>query len=225
MLMKLSNAWRLFAVLVIASFAVSACRLSRVTTQQEKATGLWGELVGQETLGQSFVSAHDNLYRLDLGTATYGRTNTAEVIFHLRTSPQATTDIATVTLAGPEIQNDRPTSITFSPILNSQGRSYYFYLESPRATPGNAITVYWNENEQYTAGTAYRNGQPVHGDLAFTAYNQETYDLKSVWASVVQRLSHDPPFFICYGALLLVVSGLLLVLLWRASDSDEKPTI
>jgi hypothetical protein len=200
-----------------------SCTLNNIAAKQEEATGLWEELVAGKIFGQTFACNRDNLYRIDLSTATYARTNTAPVIFHLQENPQASTDIISITIPGPEIQNDRPTSITFPPLSHSQGQSYYFYLESPQAAPGNAITVYANEHDRYPDGTAYRNGQPVAGDLVFTAYSQETYTFASVWGDFIGRVQQDIPFFICYGVLLLVVLGLLIVsLAKRASRSQDQ---
>jgi len=196
---------RLGLVIFLSLVSLSGCTLDNIAAQQEEATGLWGELTEGETFGQSFKCPRDNLHRIDLGTATYARTNSAPVIFHLRSSPEVNTDTISITLPGPEIQNERPTSITFSPLTDSQGKAYYLYIESPEAMPGNAITVYANAYDRYPDGTAYRNGRPVDGDLVFTAYSQETYTLASVWRDFMSRVWQDIPFFVCYGGLLLVV--------------------
>jgi len=223
--MNLHRIWGWFAVLILL-FVLPGCTLDNIAAKQEEATSLWEELVAGETFGQSFVCTRDNLYRIDLGTATYARTNSTPVIFHLQENPQANTSIISVTIPGPEIQNERPTSITFSPLSNSRDQSYYFYIESPQAAPGNAITVYANEHDQYPDGTAYRNGQPVAGDLVFTAYGQETYTFAGVWRDFASRVQQDIPFFICYGFLVLVVFGLLIVSLLRHArlgSSGEQP--
>jgi hypothetical protein len=159
------------------------------------------------------VSTQPNLYRIDLGTATYARTNSAAVVFHLQASPQATTDIVSATLAGPEIQNDRPTVFEFAPLADSEGQNYYFYIESPEATPGNAITVYANALDQYPDGMAHRNGRAVAGDLAFTAYSREVFTLSGILSDFASRAVQDVAFFVWYGVLVLgLLAGLLLFL-------------
>jgi hypothetical protein len=189
---------------------LSGCTLDNIAAQQEKATDLWDELVGGETFGQSFVCTRDNLYRIDLSTATYARTNSAAVIFHLQSSPEASTNIISITLPGPEIQNERPTSIVFPALPDSRGKSYYFYIGSPEAIPGNAITVYANAHDQYSDGTAYRNDQAVAGDLAFTAYSRQAFTFSGVWHDFLSRVAQDVPFFVCYGILILgVCAGIL----------------
>jgi len=197
-------------IFLLALGCLSGCNLDRINAQQEKATGVWEELIGEMTFGQSFISAGDNFYRIDLSTATFSRTNSAPVIFNLKDSSQANTVIVSITLSGSEIQNERPTSFVFPPITNSAGKSYYFFIESPEATPGNAITVYANQVDQYPDGNAYRNNQAIDGDLAFTAYSRGTYTVSRFFQVTGDRMIQDVPFFIIYGTLILVViCGLL----------------
>jgi len=200
-------------LLILALVCISGCTLDRITAQQVKATGLWEELIGGETFGQSLVAERDNLYRIDLSTATFARVNSAPVIFYLKDNPLADTAIRSITLPGPEIQNDRPTSFVFEPIPNSAGKSFYFAIESPEATPGNAITVYASEYDQYPRGDAYRNTHIVNGDLVFTAYSRESYTFSSILRGTASRVAQDVPFFIFYGALILAVMvGLALTI-------------
>jgi hypothetical protein len=203
-------------VICLALISLSGCTLDNIAAQQEKATGLWDELVGGETFGQSFVCTREDLYRIDLGTATYGRTNSASVVFHLKSSPEAGTDIVSITLPGPEIQNECPTSIEFPPLTDSQGKSFFFYIESPEGTPGDAITVYANAQDQYADGSAYRNGQAVSGDLAFTAYSCETFTLSGMLHDFLLRAARDVSFFLCYGILILGVGTGFFVSIYRS---------
>ena len=193
------------AITLLAVILLNGCSLERIATQQEKATGLWSELICGETFGQTFVSERDNLYRIDLSTATFARTNSALVIFHLKEAPGSATDIRSIALPGSAIQNERTTTFLFSPLPDSAGKSFYFSIESPEARPGNAITVYANNYDQYSGGTAYRNGAPVAGDLAFSAYSQDTFTLSSIMSDIASRTAKDPTFFIFYGLFLLVV--------------------
>ncbi len=199
--------------------SVSGCTLGNVTAQQEKADGLWDELIGGKVYGQSFVCTGNNLYRIDLGTATYARINSAPVTLHLRLDPQASADITSVTLPGSEIQNDRPTSFTFSPLPDSQGRTLYFFIESPGATSGNAITVYANSSDQYLDGTAYQDGHAMTGDLAFTAYSQETFTFTQILRDFLSGVKQDLPFFIFFALLLLLVSTSLIISLVRRAPA------
>lgn len=199
--------------LIVAAFSLlvlTGCALTSVSAQQEKASGLWDELVNGQVYGQTFVAVQDNIYRIDLGTATYARTNTANVTFRLRTDPDSVTDLRTVTCRGQDIANDRPTSFIFDPIADAQGKSYYFLIESSEAVPGNAITLYAQEADLYLSGSAYRNGQPVPGDLVFTVYTQKMYTFSDLVGDFWTRLTRDKTFLIPYAVfLLLTVVGLV----------------
>lgn len=210
-------------IFFLVLFCLSGCTFDRIAAQQVKATGLWDELVMGETFGQSFVSSRDNLYKIELSTATFARVNSRLVIFRLKNSPQASTDIRSTTLLGQEIQNERPTPIVFGPIPDSAGKSYYFYIESPEATLGNAITVYSNDHNQYIEGSAYRNHQVVNGDLAFTAYSRETFTFSGILRNLISQAAQDLSFFLCYGSLILVVCvSLILSIRWRAAKGINQ---
>lgn len=211
----------LAVILCLGAIGLAGCTLDNTAARQDEASMLWEELVGGHTFGQTFASGRDGLYRIDLGTATYARANSAPVLFHLRSSPEAGEDLRLVTLAGAAIENERPTSFEFPPLPDSGGKSYYFYLESPEAAPGNAITVYANEQDEYAAGTAYRDGRPAEGDLAFTAYSRETYSLSCVLSGIFSRLTQDLSFCLGWGLALLIVGGALLFALRRRHSADS----
>ena len=198
-------------ILYLAFICLSGCTLNSNTAQQEKATGLWDELISGMSFGQSFISVHDNLYRIDLSTATYSRVNSAPVIFSLKNDPQDIATILSIELTGSEIQNDRPTSIIFPPIPDSAGKSFYFSIESPDATPGNAITVYANEKNQYADGSAYQNNHMVSGDLVFTAYSRKTFSFLGVLRDIESRVAKDVPFFIFFAGLIFTVCVILVL--------------
>jgi len=201
--MNAEGSIRFGLIISLVLVGLSGCTLNNIAARQGEATGLWSELVGGETFGQSFVCTRDNLYRIDLGTATYARVNSAPVIFRLQSSAETSTDIVSITLPGPDIQNERPTSFVFPPLPDSRGKTFYFYIESPEAVPGDAITVYANAHDQYPDGMAYRNGQVVAGDLAFTAYSRETFTFSGLVHDFLSRAAQDALFFVCYGILIL----------------------
>jgi hypothetical protein len=64
----------------------------------------------------------------------------------------------------------------FPSLLISQGKSYDFCIESPKAAPGDAITVYANALGQYADGEEYRNDQAVSGDLR---HNRKSWMVKA----------------------------------------------
>jgi hypothetical protein len=105
---------------------------------------------GAKQVGR-FTATRPDLYRLDIPFATHGRANTPDVILHLQTSPNAREDLAAVGVPGPLLRDNQPYRFIFEPIPDSQGREFYFYLESPRAYPGNAFSVWMPQDRQQPA--------------------------------------------------------------------------
>jgi len=126
-----------------------------------------GEIIGGTTFGQTFYSPLPDLSSIDIELATWGRTNTKDVVFHLRDSPESSNDIVTIHVNAKDVTNNAFNTFKFPPIGNSANRSYYFFIESPESVSGNAITIWSSKNNTYTEGAEYINSKPVAGDLAF----------------------------------------------------------
>ena len=210
-------------MLILLSFTLTGCTLTTVEVLQEQASGLAGELTDGTSFGQTFLVRHNNLYRLDLYTATYARQNTHPVIFHLKEGPDDRQDLIRIELAASQISNSGPTVITFPPLRDAAYKTFYFYIESPGSSPGDAITVYREEKDVYPDGTMYVNGQPTGGDMAFIAYTQETFGLKEIWADFYSRASQDSPFFTFYGIIIsIVITALIILSFWRTDAGEEN---
>lgn len=128
------------------------------------------EIWGQTTIGQTFLCRKANLSGVELLLATYARENSQPVIFHLRTSPQATEDIATIEISSAGLIDNTWYLFPFPPMEGSSGGSYYFFLESPQSVPGDAITVWMSGRDIYSHGTFVRDHHLASGDLAFRVY-------------------------------------------------------
>jgi len=50
-------------------------------------------------------------------------------------------------------------------IEDSKGKEYYFYFEAPEASPGNALTVWANDEDKYFEGEKIINGKPARCGL------------------------------------------------------------
>lgn len=208
-----------YVVLAFVLLLLTGCTLGGVDVEQERASGLAGELLDGHTLGQTFTLQYDGLYRIDLYTATYARGNTHPVIFRISPSPPKLggTEGGQVRLELPaaQISNSGPTVITFPPLAETAGRTLYFSIESPGSVPGDAITVYRHEGNVYPGGQMFVDGQPIGGDVAFIAYTQETLTLADVWNDFYSRASQDRSFFTFYCSLLaLLLVALVVMLVW-----------
>ena len=196
--------------------ALSGCTMTNMfpVVVQEEASGLVGEIHGPMTVGQTFLASRNNLARIDLPIATYGRRNNHAIIFHLSAISDQPDDLVTMTLQPDEINPNGYTRIHFPPIPYSAGKSFYFYLDSPDSIPGDAMSVYYNAADVYKDGQGCINGQPIVGDLAFRAYTREVFTLTDVWHDFISRASGDVPFFVFYGTLLAaVLAGLIAITL------------
>ena len=216
-----------YIVLTFVLLLLTGCTLGGVDVEQERASGLAGELLDGHTFGQTFTLQYDGLYRIDLYTATYARGNTHPVIFRISPAPDekpgfsektwflATESLVRVELSAAEISNSGPTVITFPPLADTAGRTLYFSIESPGSVPGDAITVYRHEGNVYPGGQMYVDGQPTGGDVAFIAYTQETLTPADVWNDFYSRARWDKPFFTFYCSLLaLLLVALVVTLVW-----------
>ena len=206
---------------------LTGCTVGGVDMEQEQATGLAGELLDGHSFGQTFKLQYNGLYRIDLYTATYARENTHSVVFKICTSPacQVGEELLRLELPATQISNSGPTVNTFPPIAGTAGHIFYFSIESPASTSGDAITVYRNEKDIYPDGQMFVDGQPTEGDIAFIAYTQETFTLTDIWHDFYSRASQNKPFFTFYCSLLgVLLLALAVTLAWRPKPPVTPPS-
>jgi glycosyltransferase involved in cell wall biosynthesis len=132
-----------------------------------KPVRVLGELTGKQRVGQCFIARQNNLYRIDVLVATYRRRNTRDVILHLRTSPTAVQDLATVRVNACLFTDYHYASFTFDPQPTSRGKTYYFEIESPESIPGDAVTLWIYKDVDLPEAKLYKNEQPSHGQIIF----------------------------------------------------------
>lgn len=135
-----------------------------------------GEINGSNVVGQSFIAEYNHLNGIDVDLATYGRVNTKDISFHLKTSPDSE-DIAKININGAEIEDNTNHRFSFPEVKDSKDRQFYFEIESPKSSSGNAITAWCNYNATYSSGSMFINRAPMKGDLAFiTQYKLNILD-------------------------------------------------
>ena len=162
--------WPLLIITLLLALSAIGC-VEMSDSAQTLSPRPVGEIHGARTVGQTFVASHDGLSRIDVQLATYARRNTQPIIFHLRSDPSGATDIATITFEAEEVEDNVYRPFRFPPIPDSEGRSFYFFLESPTSRPGDAITIWHDPNDVYADGQMYTQGKPLGGDLAFKTYH------------------------------------------------------
>jgi hypothetical protein len=204
----------LFAV-ILTGILLSGCielnDSDRLSIAQVKHNKPVGEIYGSTTVGQTFISEHPNLSAIEIKIATYMRINTHDVIFHLRSASNSTIDIATSTVNATKIADNKYRRFRFPPLIDSENKSYYFFIESPNSAPGNAITIWYNtEEDVYKAGSGYRNHEPMEGDLAFRIYHK--MDMLNMVSHFIHRMQQDKTFFLFYFLLMGTIVYLIVKL-------------
>jgi hypothetical protein len=132
-----------------------------------------GELTGRKHIGQQFIAQRDGLCRVDVLVATYKRRNTRDIVFHLKASPTAEVDLATVRLNASMLTDQAYASFTFTPQSESGGKSYYVCLESPESMPGDAITLWAYRNAHIPSAPLHRNKHIKRGHLLFRLFYED----------------------------------------------------
>lgn len=166
------------------------------------------------TVGQTFVAPFDGLYQVDVRLSTGERENTKDLIFYLRTAPDVVEDLAWGVVNASTVSAGDWVTFEFSPIRDSGGQRYYFFLESPESRPGDTLSIFRSRRDRYRDGTYYLDGSPASGDLTFTF---RCLPSPAGWFSGLFRLlaRNKPAVWgqpACYGSLFGLYFVLLLFL-------------
>lgn len=176
-----------------------------------------GELLPGRCLGQTFVANAPGLHRVDVFLAIYQRVNHGPLRLHVKTSPFAAADLATVTVDMAGARDNAYQAFEFAPLPLPAGVPAFFCLEAPAASPGNAITVGARQADAYAGGRAqFLNGRVLLGaqDLSFLLF----YQPAPSWAVAagLQRLAANKPgwlgeprfYAVAFAIYLVVLAGL-----------------
>lgn len=186
------------------------------------------EFHGTLKVGQSFVASKPDLCRVALLLARKGRTNHFPVVLHLREA-EATADVATVTINASRLEDvatmvRRPyiyQSFSFSPIPDSTGKRFHFWVESPQTPANDSLLARYQTGGVYSKGAMSIGGSAINGDLAFKVHYAK--GLLGNTALLLERLTEKKPLpwgskafytaiFIIYLALFASLIQLLLKL-------------
>ena len=196
---------------------------------------LFSEMVefhGPLKVGQSFVASRPGLCRVALLLARKGRTNRSPVVFHLREGAKATADLATVTINASHLEDvttmvRRPyiyQSFSFSPIPDSAGKTFYFWVESPQSPASDPLLVRYQTGDVYPEGAMSIDGSAIDGDLAFRTYYTKGF-LNNA-ALLLERLVEHRPFpwgsKAFYVAIFIVYLVLFAGLVWLAFPTPTR---
>jgi hypothetical protein len=152
-----------------------------------------GEIYGEKKIGQTFQAEYDDLCALEVLMANYARKVTGEVIFHLKKEVRASDDLLQKKVDAGKIKDNRYFRFKLPNLENSKGKEYYFYFEAPQAEPGNALTVWANEEDKYFEGKKIVNGKEAEGDLIFrTVYDKKLGEKVRMFLNEITRAKPFP---------------------------------
>jgi hypothetical protein len=134
-------------------------------------------LVGTSILGQTFQMDCDGLNRIDVTLGTFNHNHDQPITFYLATDTSAQKILFSETFEGNSVRDYQKRSFSFQPVVDSAGRTFFFFIESPTSTPDNAITArgYSSTPIDYYPGGQALTGPPgqleqLQADFTFKAY-------------------------------------------------------
>lgn len=161
--------------------------------EQNQNDQVVNELLNKESVGQTFRATDSGLYRVDVMLATYARTNHGRIVMRLRESPSSLESIAEQIFDVSMLPDNSYASFTFTPLADSDGKSYYIQIESIDGSAGNAITAWYSAANPYAEGELWKNGIPIQGDLRFRTFtNQNSF--RNKW-----QLAYSGPDLMIYA--------------------------
>jgi hypothetical protein len=222
---RVLNGLALYAIPLLVALAVLAAWYSgAVGERQAAANSATLPIEAGHSVGQTFTAKYDGLSAVDVQIGTYGRQNDptrAEMVLSLRHGLTDTAEIASLRVPSdlPLEENGR-LALTFPPVRDSAGQTYYVELTAPGGTLDNSMGVLAfrpdPNGEAYDGGQAYEDGLPAPGDLAFgLVYAASPVE---VWSAMIGRVPGGT-----MGLLLLLAVVGVAWAAWRlpglASDS------
>lgn len=124
-----------------------------------------GPLLDGEVIGQKFRCRYPNLSIINIMVGTYARSNNHLIEFKLYEYNKDKL-IYDENIDASLLADNAWMSISFSPIINSEGRQFYFTLESKNANANNCISLFKNSESDNTSLTFY-NGCLIKGMVCF----------------------------------------------------------
>ena len=199
----------MFFVLLLSAFGVR----KRVDIAQTRGEHLF-QIYGDGKVGQTFVASRNNLNIIFLDLKNAALRNQQPIYFHLEEAETAQS-LREIEISGLNVGDPSSVRFQFNPILDSAGKSYRFYLDSPTSTEEDAIEVYYSPQNLYSDGEMIIDDQKFGGELRFTSYyypGSKTTVIRETIKDLMARLLTDKSFMIVYLALLFLIAGLSLVI-------------
>ncbi len=197
-------------IILLATLATGCAIRYDLNAMQPHAEVDAPPVYGTHTIGQTFITNRRNLCGVELTWANL-RNPQGPIVIHLRPAP-AGNDLVQVKVDPAEQPDRKEFRIRFPVLEDSRAQSYYLLIEAPKATAQYPLHLRATPRDVYKPGTAYADGEPWPGDLAFRALY--AYDGAFLWEDVKTALRWA--WLILPALALIWAPGALLLRLWPA---------
>ncbi|MGH2447356.1 MAG: glycosyltransferase [Chloroflexota bacterium] len=127
-----------------------------------------GPIIGGRSIGQEFVADAGGLRGLAIQFAAYGAARRMSIDLTLEDCSRPGEPLARVRMDDAEIRDNEYHTFEFSPLLDSSGRRFYFYMQQLGA-PAGPIGVRRTTAIEPSTGPAFEDHEPIGGTLSFIA--------------------------------------------------------
>jgi hypothetical protein len=184
------------------------------------------ELIASARVCQTFVAQYPALYKIRVFMATYARSNTGQLLFELRSTPDDPDVLVSQVVDLAQIDDNTYYTFEFLPLSNSEGRPLAFCLQVPDGQEKNSVGVWGAGEDVCENGNAIFDGMRARGikDLIFTIDYRFSYP--HTVAAMVRRVAHLKPavwgktqFYFGLGVVYLsLLYGLLYKLVSKSGE-------
>lgn len=138
-----------------------------ISTQMSDVETTVGEITKDYIIEQTFTVKTDSLKSLTFIAATYARKNTGELIVELldkKENKLLSKSIIDVS----KLVDNKEYMIQFKKLIHMKGKELALRIQSPTATQGNAVTIYYNSKGYEKGQTLTINNKKVNGELCIS---------------------------------------------------------
>lgn len=136
--------------------------------EQDKQDATVGQLVLGRRIGQKFICRYPNLSCIEVKIATYARVNDHKIQFKLYEAGNREL-LVEKEIEASSLADNSWITINFKPVVNSEGREFFFYFEAYTEEYDNCITIWKNEKDEknFAYGSIWENEKLLGGSLVF----------------------------------------------------------
>jgi hypothetical protein len=139
------------------------------------------EINSSTTISQSFISQRNNLSSIRVMFSNPSKWHSGEIIFSLKDAQDKSSVLHQLTFPLEKISDNTRYLFVFPPIKNSRDKKYLFSFSAPAQGVVEGVSLWYESRDCYTGGRMFVNGEPVPGDLYYTAFYFTGEHPKTEW--------------------------------------------